>query len=118
MRVARCTHHADLPLFPRRVVRVGGGLVRGLGAHRVLEGVAAERHALARIVVLVAALLVHEQLVAVAREAGALGGVRFGVRCGLRSCDHVARVLLSRFLPVGTRCRLLLRFLYTDIGYL
>lgn len=63
MRSAR-THHADLP-SPRRLV-VRFGLVRGLSAHRVLEGVATEGHALAGIVVLVAALLVHEQLVALA----------------------------------------------------
>lgn len=105
------THHADLPGAAWFVVRVGG-LVRGLSAHRVLERVASQGHALARIVVLVAALLVHEQLVALAGEVGGrLGGVRLCVRGGLRSGRLLARVRLPRFLLVRSRCRLLLRFL-------
>lgn len=111
MRAAR-THHADFPVAAWLVLRVGGGLVRGLSAHRVLEGVATERHTLARIVVLVAALLVHEQLVALTREvAGGLGRMRFCV-CGcFRCCCHITRVSFSRFLSVCFCCGFLFCFL-------
>lgn len=109
------THHADLPLSACRfMVRfVGGGLVRGLSAHRVLEGVATEGHALARIVVLVAALLIHEQLVALTGGvAGGLGGVRLGVRRRLRRGRLLAGVSLSRFLLVSSSSCFLFRFLF------
>lgn len=111
--VAAHTHHADLPGAACVVVRVGGGgLVRGLSAHRVLEGVATEGHALARIVVLVAALLVHEQLVALTREvAGGLGGVRLGVGCRLRRCRRLSRMRLACLRLVCSCCRFLLCFL-------
>lgn len=103
------THHADLPLAARLAVRVG--LVRGLSAHRVLEGVTAQRHALARIVVLVASLLVHEQLVALTGEAGALGRVCLGIGGCLGRGGHLARVRLASFLLVRARRCLLFRFL-------
>lgn len=106
------THHADLPVSACLVVRVGGGLVRGLCAHRVLEGVATEGHALARIVVLGTALLVHEQFVALAREvARRFSWVRFGVRRRFGSCRYFSRVSFSGFLLVRSRCCFLFRFL-------
>lgn len=97
------------------MVRVG--LVRR-GAHRVLEGVAAQGHALVplRVVVLRASLLVHEQLVALAGEVGGrLGGVGLRERRRLRLRGQIARVRFACLLFVRTGCCFLLRFLDREI---
>lgn len=115
-RSALRTYHADLPV-PACGVVVRVGLVRR-GAHRVLEGVAAQGHALVplRVVILRAALLVHEQLVALAGEVGGrLGGVRQRVRRRLRLRGQIARVRFACLLLVRPGCRFLLRFLHSAI---
>lgn len=112
------THHADLPVPTGSfVVGVGGSglLVRGLSAHRVVKGVTTKRHAFARVVVLRASLLVHEQFVALAGEAGTLGWVGFGV--GGRFCCRldVSCVSLASLLPVCSSCCFLFSFLKSVI---
>lgn len=90
----------------------GGGPVRWLSAHRVLKGVATQGHALARIVVLVAALLVHKQFVALTRGvARGLGRVRLGVGRRLRRRRLFPSVRFPSFLLIRSRCCFLFCFL-------